>query len=59
MVRKIKIPVVPKRDNDKQKTLEAMLRCLENQLTLTQREKKQHAGILTSFPYLSSEISRY
>lgn len=35
MVRKIKIPVVPKRDNYKQKALGAMLRCLENQLTLT------------------------
>lgn len=34
MVRKNKIPVVPKRDNFEQKALGDMLRCLDNQLTL-------------------------
>lgn len=39
MVRKIKIPVVPKKGNYEQQTLEAILRCLENRFTLTLKKR--------------------
>lgn len=60
MVRKIKIPVVPTRDNYEQKTLQAILKCLEKLANLNlDKRSNMVAFLLQTPPLYSKKVSRY